>query len=97
MKFFAPIIAIALSSTVSAAECYSNGGSNKCVSPSSIGNFRVQFCRDFWRAGDTTKTYVDDTNGKSTIFSKTGTFPDEAACLFSTGMFAKMTRRRVVI
>jgi hypothetical protein len=87
MKLFVPTIAILLSSTASAAECYSSSGSKTCVSPSRIYDFYSAFCRDYWRAGDTTKSYVDDTNGRIMTISKTGSIPDEQACLTSTGMF----------
>lgn len=87
MKLLILTNALMLSGAVSAAECYTAGGSSNCVTRNGLLDFRNQFCSDHWGGNFAEVTYTDGANRNLARFSHSGNFRSQADCWDSTRMF----------
>jgi hypothetical protein len=77
LAFLLPIVALA--SHASAAECYTQDGSNRCVDSGSIWPDREDYCNNNWQRDGNSEAYPAN-NGFSARFTRTGTFASQEQC-----------------
>ncbi|KAF9464024.1 hypothetical protein BDZ94DRAFT_1162799 [Collybia nuda] len=73
----------ALATGASAAECYSQGGSHRCVDPTSLGSYREDYCNNNWQGNGGSKDYNAE-NGFTARFQRVGAFASQQQCWDST-------------
>ncbi|KAF9464036.1 hypothetical protein BDZ94DRAFT_1162754 [Collybia nuda] len=79
--FLLPIVAFV--SGTSAADCYSQGGSNRCVDINSLWQFRQFYCTQEWQGNGGSKRY-NANNGFGSLFLRSGSFNSQQQCWDST-------------
>ncbi|GLB42147.1 hypothetical protein LshimejAT787_1101620 [Lyophyllum shimeji] len=69
----------ALATGASAAECYAQGGSHRCVDGDSMWTFRQWYCTQDFQGNGGSKRYNAD-NGFSAVISRAGPFSSQQQC-----------------
>ncbi|KAF9263906.1 hypothetical protein L218DRAFT_863944 [Marasmius fiardii PR-910] len=69
--------------TTSAAECYAQGGSNRCSTAADVRGAHEDFCNNHW-TGDSASVRYTSSNGFHSNFAHFGAFHTQQDCWDST-------------